>query len=507
MSPLPEPNRRQVLGMMAAAGSAVPLVGAFAGAPTADASPTRPNIMILMTDQERADVALPHGFALPARERLAARGVRFGMHHTPTAPCSPARSTMFTGLQAPVNGVLDNVGNSEYMSGNFNLKGANAQANASMSTSIPTLGTVMKKAGYHTAYIGKWHLSDPVGTDVTALSGYGFDEAIDILGGGSPDEGLEHDPGVAQHAISWLQQHRDDTKPWLCVVSMINPHDMMFCPRFYRLSDVNDYGAGLPVNFEQSLATKPHVQSVWRVENQAVGGFMPENLNSSLAKDQWRQWGNWYLHLLDATDTLMTRVLDAMSPAQSADTVIVQVADHGELGGAHGLRQKGAMIYRENLRVPLVISDPRLPAAHGATVTATPTTHVDLVPTIAALAGTDASTVTPTVGKNLTGLLRDPALRLRESVLVTSDAKSSGALPGVKYCIRGAITEQYSFGRYSTADHITGPASEWEYELYDRHRDPWELDNLAYRGGARSLVADMNALVDELESAELKPLQ
>ncbi|WP_156959851.1 sulfatase-like hydrolase/transferase [Nocardia sp. BMG51109] len=208
------------------------------------------------------------------------------MHHTPTAPCTPARSTFFTGLHAPDSRMTDNVKGNDPMG---QLLGGMSTASADLDTAIPTLGTVLKKSGYRTAYIGKWHLSDPVGPDPTALSGYGFDEAYDILSGGGPNEGLQEDPGVVDHAVDWLGRNGTGPDPWLCVVSMVNPHDMMYCPRFYRLDAVPDYGADVPPNFESDLSTKPRVQSVWRTMNEAVGGVMPNEVNSALGQQQWRQ--------------------------------------------------------------------------------------------------------------------------------------------------------------------------------------------------------------------------
>ncbi|MEU2031528.1 sulfatase-like hydrolase/transferase [Nocardia amamiensis] len=490
--------------MMAAASAAVPVLRGTLGAQAAAVPASRPNILVLMTDQERADIVLPPGFTLPVRAGLDAAGVRFAMHHSPTAPCSPARSAFFTGLQAPVNGMTDNVRGNDLMGAAL---GPMHAWSPDLDTTIPTLGTVLKKSGYRTAYIGKWHLSEPVGADSTALSAYGFDEAYDILSGGGPNEGTHEDPGVVLNAVDWLRRHGNDPEPWLCVVSMVNPHDMMYCPRFYRLEDVPDHGADIPPNFESDLSTKPQVQTVWRATNEVVGGLMPNEVDSPLGRRQWRQWGNWYLELLRRTDQLLGTVLDTLHGSGGADnTVVVRVADHGELGGAHGLRQKGAMIYRENNRVPLVISDPRNPATHGSTTTAL-TSHVDLVPTLAALAGAHASDSGPIVGRNLTPLLGNPNGVVRDAILVTSDAKSSGGqVPGVKYCLRGAITPRYSFARYSTPQNIAGPRSEFDYELYDRQQDPLEMHNLAHRGGAAALVEEMNDLVDSLVAQELRSL-
>jgi arylsulfatase A-like enzyme len=467
---------------------------ASAAASSGSSSNGRPNILILMTDQERAGVMRPKGFTLPARDALAKAGVQFTMHHTPTAPCSPARSTLFTGLQAPVSGILDNVGNGT-------ANGGGGQGNPSLSTDIPTIGTVLKRAGYRTCYIGKWHLSAPVSTDVDALTAYGFDEAIDILGGGAPKEGSTDDPGVAKHAQEWLAEHARDAEPWLCVFSLINPHDMMFCPRFYRLSDVPNYGAAPPSNFESDLSSKPAVQTVWRGENEVVGGTMPNEIGSTSARTQWRQWGNWYLELLRQTDALMVGVLQALhKTVRAQQTVIVQVADHGEVGGAHGLRQKGAMIYRENLRVPLTIVDPRRRGSRGAQTTAL-TSHVDLLPTLAALAGAPGVNGP---GRSLTYLLDQPSDSVRGALLVTSDAPSSGlAIPTIKSGIRGVITPQYSYGRYTTLADVSKGGAAAEYECYDRLRDPGERKNLAHDPSAKELLRSLQQKVDQLVAHEL----
>ncbi|WP_068019747.1 sulfatase-like hydrolase/transferase [Nocardia mexicana] len=486
---------------MAAAPVVVPALGALRSAPAAAAVGERPNILVIMTDQERADVVVPEGFSLPTRARLEAGGVRFAMHHTPTAPCTPARSAFFTGLQAPVSGMTDNVSGNDLMG---QLLASLHTSSPNLDTAIPTLGAMLRHSGYRTAYIGKWHLSDPVRPESNALAGYGFDEAYDILSGGGPNEGSQEDPGVVAHATDWLARNATGTQPWLCVVSMVNPHDMMYCPRFYRLEDVPDHGADVPPNFESDLSTKPRVQTAWRTTNEIIGGHMPGEVTSPLAQQQWRQWGNWYLELLRRTDELTGSVLDALDRGGAAhNTVVIKVADHGELGGAHGLRQKGAMIYRENNRVPLIIADPRNPGSHGRTVTAL-TSHIDIAPTLAALAG---ATPGPLPGHDLSPLLTHPAGTVRDALLLTSDAKSSaGQTPGINYCLRGALTPRYSFARYSTPEAIDGPRTAFEYELYDRDNDPLELHNLAHNGGAAALVDDMNALVDSLITAELRPL-
>ena len=479
-------TRRGFLALTAAA-TAAPLVDAF-GLPTAPASAasaSQPNILLFITDEERQNVARPSGYTLPARDLLSLTGTRFTRHHTPTTPCSPARSVLFTGVHAPVNGVKDNL-----------------SGNEALSTHFPTIGTMLKAAGYHTAYIGKWHLSKVSGQNAGELQRWGFDEAIDILGGGGPNGGQNYDGGVASHATAWLNKHAHDSKPWLLIVSLINPHDIMWCPTAYSLQSVPDMGAVVPSNFETptQLKSKPSMQNAWLTGCQALGGLMPTTLTSAGASDAWRRYGNWYLHLLQRTDTLMMQVIKSISANKlSAQTVVIHVADHGEMGGAHGLRQKGAMMYQENLRVPLVICDPRRPSSH-ATSTYALTSHIDLAPTIAGLVSGVKAPAGP--GYSLVPLIDRKASTVRDMLLVTIDSLSAGLYePQQKSFVRGLIAEQYTYGRYTLPTQVNDPRAARERELYDRYADPGELHNLA--GSQASLVNLCDALLDNLIASEL----
>ena len=68
----------------------------------------QPNILFVISDQERDRRWLPRSVRLPWRERLAAEGLTLGNHYTHSSPCSPSRTTMHTGLHVPDHGVLDN---------------------------------------------------------------------------------------------------------------------------------------------------------------------------------------------------------------------------------------------------------------------------------------------------------------------------------------------------------------------------------------------------------------
>ena len=105
------------------------------------------NILMIVTDQERYLEAneLPPGYRLPGHERLAEEGVTFENHQIASCVCTPSRAVIYTGQHIQNNGMFDNT---------------NFPWSDSMSTEIDTLGDLLRKQGYYTAYKGKWHLTD-----------------------------------------------------------------------------------------------------------------------------------------------------------------------------------------------------------------------------------------------------------------------------------------------------------------------------------------------------------
>ena len=103
-----------------------------------------PNILLIVSDQERQRDWIPNGFSLPARQRLMDQGLEFTRYYTHTSPCSPARGTLFTGQYLPAHGVTEN---------------CIMPANGELSTDAQTLGKLFRDEGYYTGYKGKWHLA------------------------------------------------------------------------------------------------------------------------------------------------------------------------------------------------------------------------------------------------------------------------------------------------------------------------------------------------------------
>src|SRR5215470_2913785 len=135
------------------------------------------NILFILTDQERyfRPGELPKEFHLPAHERLVKKGIVFENHRINSCVCTPSRSVLYTGQHIQHTRMFDNT---------------NFPWITSMSTEIPTLGDMLRDAGYYTAYKGKWHLTkefetvnklgSPTKIFTEEMEAYGFADYVGV---------------------------------------------------------------------------------------------------------------------------------------------------------------------------------------------------------------------------------------------------------------------------------------------------------------------------------------
>lgn len=436
----------------------------------------RPNILILLTDEERERVWFPEQVRLPHRERLAERGMRFTNHHVHTFPCTPSRAAILTGRHAASTGMFDNV--------NFGWQ-------QPLDPSIPTLGHLMSNAGYACGYLGKWHLGGE--SRRNGLAPYGFADWKSPDTHGTPYLGHFIDGRTAEHAARWITRHSRDERPWLLVCSFVNPHDIMLYPRF-RKPRITEHGAQLPPNFGDDLTTKPITQRYWKLTCDITGGAVRSD-------KAWRRLINAYIDLSIEVDEHIGTVLSALRASGSeSNTMVISTSDHGDLAGAHGLRQKAANLYRENAQVPLTMAWPGTIPAGSATQRLSG--GIDLLPTLLSVAG--AHSVDPLPGRDLSPLWSEPDRAVRDGVLITSDAYSSmGAAGPHRGFLRGIITETHKYGRYFRPGEQHRGRAAADLELYDRAADPAEMRNLAFPLGSGPLIDDLDRRLDALIAAEV----
>lgn len=492
-------------------------------------SATRPNVLLLVSDQERQRGWLPEEVSLPARQRLIDEGLEFTNHFTHTSPCSPSRATLFTGQYVPTHGVNENVIH---------------PIHTELDPAIPTLGHVFRDLGYRTSYLGKWHLSHDFTPDMEA---YGFSDwtGNDRAFMGWAGTGVEYDPPIADQAVQWIGEHGGDTEPWFLTVALVNPHDVMWFPidqpgyqqahpdqvEFTRslLGSVNwkdgevlpafdqpyeRWFDRLPANFDDDLYTKPEVQRQWLYEQQhALYGYMDPT-----DTDAWLRQLDYYVKLHQMGDENLARILAALDASGQWDnTIIAFTSDHGDMCGSHGLRSKGPFVYDEIMRVPLYLRVPGR-TTPGST-TAALTSHVDLATTLPILCG--ATEPLPSMqGIDVSALLDTPEAEGREHVLFCQDSAWYERCIPTRYAMRGMFDGRFKYTRYYGVGGSTTPyGTVWptpklfdvdaafedhDHELYDLHEDPHELVNLANdRGRRRGLRGFFNQLI-ELEQLELR---
>jgi arylsulfatase len=485
----------------------------------------RPNVLLVVSDQERSREWLPPGFSLPNRERLIREGVESTRYYTHTSPCSPSRATLFTGRYVPQHNVRENV---------------IFPAHAALDTSIQTLGHRMRAAGYRTAYLGKWHLSHGPQPDMESF-GFGDWEGNDQHYMGWAGTGVEYDPVISSQAARWLRANASDrSKPWFLVVALVNPHDVMWFPadqpyyqrehadeveRFKDLLRMANWKDSdpippftdeypelfdtLPPNFDDDLYTKPAVQREWMIEQQKSFWGRIEREDHKA----WLRQLDYYAALHKLADRSLGEVLSALDDSgRWDDTAIFFTSDHGDMCGSHGLRSKGPFVYEEIMKIPMYAKVPGVTKA-GAKNRAL-ATHADLARTIVSVGGGDTS--------GMSGVDMTPSLRGenagREYILFAQDQAWYERCIHVRYAIRSVFDGRFKYARYYGVGGSTtqfgqpwdwdkkvgedAPFEEQDHELYDLQEDPHELVNIAMDRGRRREVRQWFERLRELERTD-----
>ncbi|MFD0589075.1 sulfatase-like hydrolase/transferase [Paenibacillus sp. GCM10027627] len=398
---------------------------------TSRREPDRPNILVLLVDEERyppvyenEEIKEWRRRNLTAQNGLRQHAVEFRRHYIGSSACSPSRATLFTGHYPSLHGVSQTTGIAKepFDSDMFWLD----------RNTVPTMGDYFREGGYQTHYRGKWHISYPdiinPGThdsipsydtfsgvpnpklerlyqSANRLDGYGFSGWIGPEPHGknprnsasSAGFGVSgRDPFFAAETVELLtaldlQKKQDQAaKPWLVVCSLVNPHDIvlygslterMAAFRFQVDPDVPDVAP--PPTLYESLQTKPRCQASYR-------DTYPKALQPIWNQPFYRRL---YYQLQKNADQQMAKVIDALARTSFYDdTIVVFASDHGDLLGAHGhLFQKFYCAYEEFLHVPILFHNKRLFPGHSFVDSLT--SHIDLVPTLLGLAGIDAESI------------------------------------------------------------------------------------------------------------------
>lgn len=394
---------------------------------------SRPNLLFIFSDQHRATAT---GFAgnpdvqTPNLDALAERGVVFSRAVATLPVCSPARACLMTGRYPLTHGVVVN--------------------DVPLESDAVYFAEALRRAGYRTGYIGKWHLSGGPWRGFIPperRAGFEFWRACECshqyhespYHGNEPGERLWDGYDVFAQtdcAIEYISEHADGDQPFALFLAYGPPHDPYdTAPAEFR--DLYDPDA---------LKLRPNAP-----ESEANG------IRPKLA--------GYYAHIT-AIDEAIGRVVAATEEVGLLEnTILVYTSDHGDMLGSHG-RWTKEKPWDESVRVPCVLSWPAGQARAGVHVSQ-PLGSVDVMPTMLDLCGAE---IPPTVeGTNYAPLVRGEPMDCPEGALIecVQPFGSWGKIYGGRE-YRGLRTARYTYVR-----DREGP-----WLLYDDEEDPCQLSNL-----------------------------
>lgn len=440
------------------AGAAAPLLGARA------ARARRPNIILIVTDDQRHDAFSASGYGgmlsflkTPNMDRLAREGTHFRNAFVTFSLCSPSRASILTGQYVHTHGV-------------------NA---LEMGFPHPThiFPEMLKQAGYDTGFVGKWHIGRQSDTPNPAYNywaafrsqGAYFDPLLNVNGTRTPTRGYVTDV-LTDRALEFLGRKRD--RPFFLHFGHKAPHDPVRPPKH-----LESLFAGVSVPYPESFHERQDDKPSWYLNFHDHDAFHymfhPHEKFEKYVKD--------YCRTLVSVDDSLGRVLKALDESGEADnTVILYMADNGHFMAEHQFFSKMIM-YEESIRVPLIIRDPRnRPRNVKRDEFAL---NVDIAPTILDIAGLRVPREME--GRSLRPIVEGKKVRdWRKSFLYEYEDASNLGLPqfdGVR------TADGWQYARYP----------DWE-QLYYIPDDPHQLQNLAqdpkYAAKKRELIKDLRRL-------------
>lgn len=417
----------------------------------------RPNILLFLIDDLRYD-AFSHMdhpfFESPNIDRLAEEGTRFADAFVVTSVCSPSRATILTGLYPHENGV--------------------ASIWDDIDLSMPNVPAALQKAGYSTAWIGKWHLSrndlrPPIFDHWVGFRSHGSyaHPTLNVDGNRYTAEDRHLTDVLTDHAVSYLRGH-DGQKPFFLTLS----HKAVHAP---YLAQRRFHG-----KFDNVRVEPPESAS-------EDGALKPKYLECRRATDDFEDSVRGYYELATGVDESVGRVMEALEESGHLDdTLVIFMSDNGYMLGEHGLADKRSA-YEESIRIPLIVRYPkRYP--EGEVVENSMALNLDIGITMLDAAGVPA----------LDGMHGIPLLeqasgaRTREDFLYIYYRENSQDNP------RSECTPSLVSVRTWNDKLILYPRDDEIAEYYRLEVDPHEMDNKLLDPSARERVQFLKRRIKEL---------
>jgi len=499
----------------------------------ASAAAAPKNLLVFVRDQVQTQW-LPESWQkdhLVTSEWLRNNGLSFSNAYSNTSMCTSSRATFFTGkfpAQHQVKILLDE----------NNLGNEIIQNQIQLDPQLPNLASIFNEEGYDSVYFGKNHIQKalhleemqdasgnvirPASIAYQNLNEFGFGDGTEEVpdwkgkdaGGDAGDQNYgggtaDWDGKYIDTAKQWLTERAqgDNADPFVMVVSLINPHDVLaYNSDSWNASD--DHGGypdeegwlnagieSLPptVHEVKSLNSKPRVQTLFQAASQRQQEIQ--------TTEEQKNYLNFYANLVKTADDQMGEILEILRGNQDlfADTMIVSTTDHGEMSMAHGgMTQKMFNAYEESVNIPMTFSNPYFFGSE-AKVSDALVSHVDFLPTVASFMDLDSDLIrrSDLRGVDYSSILKAAAegngdwhqlIDVQDDLLFTYDdiwfgndpsvglpnSEEHGSLPG-RNRVQSIFTKHYKYNRYYEQDYnrktrtseTWNADSPWFAEFYD----------------------------------------
>ena len=443
----------------------------------------QPNILIFMTDQQRAQTVFPeHPAQTPVLDQFHKEGLMFTEARCPSPHCCPSRATFFSGLYPSEHGVWHNV----------NVHNAISR---DLDDGVQLWSQPLVAAGYRCAFQGKWHVSDeqfpedfgwdvdgkphqeaperaakdrraalerdwegrreramnPVDMDAAREDGVILRPGYNVYKHYFIEEQPFNDQPVVDRSIATLKELCAGDKPWVNYVGTLGPHDPYLVPQRF-LDMYQDVPVELPPSFHDDMQDKPGLY------RRTKARF------DQLSEEEHKQAIRHYWAFCTYEDYLFGQLLDALDECgQKENTIVIYCSDHGDYVADHGIWCKGLPSFTGCYQVPFSVRWPAGLKNPGRRCDARIGLE-DMAKTVLDLTGNDALAAWPGSGRSVGPFIRDEAV----SDWRTAHATQSNG--NEQYGIQRSWDDgnwRFIFNGYD------------EDELYDLHADPHQLVNQA----------------------------
>ncbi len=443
-----------------------------------EAESKQPNIVFILIDDLRSDMFEYQGHPFietPSIDRLAREGIEFENAFVTTSLCSPSRASFMTGMYMHHHQVVDN--------------------NNLMKKRTVIFPELLQKAGYQTAFIGKWHMGGS-----SDEPRQGFDHWVSFKGQGTyfPAHQKLNVNGkqvlrkkymtdeLSDYAQSWLEQ-QDDKKPFLLYLSHKGVHGP-YHPAPRHLNRYKNKKVLLPDSMKDS-AENYFGKPMW-VKNQRNSWHGVDHPYHSRFNQSIEEMYQHYCEMLISIDDSVKRIMNSLRKKElDQNTIVIFTSDGGFLWGEHGLIDKRCA-YEESLRIPFLVWAPK--TFESQRKVNSMIANIDVAPTLLELAGV-------TIPESMDGISFTNLLENKE--------ENNGNRKSLLY----EYYWEYNFPQTPTTFALRNDRYKliqyhgiWDTdEFYDLKQDPKEMKNLirdpAFRKPVQTMRRDLHS---ELERSK-----